>query len=673
MIRALTKKSINKITLLSEFYRFFIICFMLFSVFLYVAIYTHVPISLQLYQTYDDALFIKLGENMAKGDWLGQFNQLTLVKGAGYPIFLALASWAGASVTFTQALFYAAAAVLLWSVTYKITRSRLFATLVFLLVLFNPNAFQERILRESIYTSQTILVLCLSWLTLFGCGERGKMLIPVTAGLMLGWLWITREEGVWIIPGIATLFLARSLRYSLSGSRPFEVFYRASLYLAGAIFLIFIVKLINFTYYKAFVVVDVKDPSFIAAMQQLQRVHVGAGIPYVPLSKESRERLYELSPDFAILKPTLDPSVGSNPSVGSECWIWPSACHDFSAGQFFWQVRNGAAKAGKFSSESEARSYFRQLALQVEKICERKEVPCYKPSIIAMMPHLYEVQLKSVWPDIVSAWHLLLQTNSRGWIDAQPSDGGQSELEAARGFLNYPLSTAVVSPHASVTRLVTMSGWFLDDANGWFALDTPAGVRASVIRLASPDIARLFPKALTQRFQINLGCGSSCEVKFVSQGGDVFNFNPDSLPKLHSVIPYGHSVIAFDSATIKSATIGQANAVVLLSRKFRVDVYKLYSVIVAPLFYLGLFSLVIMVVFYPKRMLSSEAFIFFAAIAILILSRSAILLLINVSSFPSLTPAYFSPALCLLPVCSMFAIWSVIDALLSSVIPPQAS
>lgn len=660
------RKFLRELSLQSELYRFSFNFFLLCAAFFYVAIYTHVPISLQLYQSYDDALFIKLGECIANGHWLGPFNQLTLAKGAGYPLFLAVSSWSGASVTFAQAVFYAAATTLLSSVTYKITRSRLFSILVFLLVLFNPNVFQERILRESIYTSQTITLFCMTWLTLFGAAKQFKLLIPVAAGLMLGWFWITREEGLWMLPGIALLFLAKFLRHRLAGLRIAATIHHAGLYLASFLFVLLVVGLINFWHYKAFVGVDMKDPSFTAAIQQLQRVHVGTGIPYVPLSKESRERLYQLSPDFAVLKPTLDPIGGSNPSVGSECWIWPSACHDLSAGQLIWQIRNGAAAAGKYSTEKEARRYFLQLARQVDQTCERKEVACYEPSPIAMMPHLYKLQLRSVWPSVMSSWNLLLQKNPLGWTEAAPSDGSQNDLDGARRFLNYPLSTDIASSHAGMSRMVTVTGWFIDDTNGWFALDTPSGVQASVTRLDSPDIATLFPKAVSQRFQISFSCGYVCGVKFVSQTGDVFDFDPGSPPKLHSDIHYGHSVIAFDSVAIQNSDVAEVSKVVSISREARVGLYRLYSVIVTPLVYAGIVCFLIMIVLYPKRLLSSEAFIFSAAIAVLILSRTAILLLINISSFPSLTPAYFSPALCLLPVCSMFAIWSLIDAVVVS-------
>lgn len=659
-------RALGKLPSRATFYRFCLVFFISLSVLIFASIYTHVPISLQLYQTYDDALFIKLGENIANGDWLGTFNQLTLAKGAGYPLFLAVSSWTGASVTLTQAAFYAAASLLLWSVSRRITGSRLFATLAFLIILFNPNIFQPRILRESIYTSQTVTLLCLTWLTLFRGGKCRNVAMPVASGLMLGWFWITREEGVWILPGIAALFLAKFLRNRAAGLRANEILQTGCAYFLAFFFVLLVLGLINFHCYNVFVGVDIKDSSFTSAMQQLQRVHAGAGIPHVPLSKNSRERLYQLSPEFAVLEPTLDPLVGVNPSVGSECWIWPSACHDFSAGQLLWQIRDGAAAAGKYTDEKGAQRYFRRLARRVSEICERKLIPCYDSSPIAMMPHLYGAQLKSLWPGVISAWALLLQKNQNSWIDAPPSGGDQNDLDGARRFLNYPLSTHVASTNTSGNRTVAMSGWFLDDADGWFALDTPSGVRAEVIRLASPDLARVFPRAVTQRFEIKLVCSYSCDVKFVSQNGDVFNFRPGSPPKVHSDIHYGRSVIAFDSVKVQNPREFQASAVMSMSRRCRVALHRLYSMIITPLGYAGICSFLLMIAFYAKRLLSSEAFIFSASIAVLVLSRTAILLLINLSSFPSLTPAYFSPALCLLPVFSIFAIWSLVNAFATS-------
>jgi hypothetical protein len=41
---------------------------------------------------HDDHLFIQLAEYLVNGDWLGPYNQLTLAKGAAYPLFIAARS-----------------------------------------------------------------------------------------------------------------------------------------------------------------------------------------------------------------------------------------------------------------------------------------------------------------------------------------------------------------------------------------------------------------------------------------------------------------------------------------------------------------------------------------------------------------------------------------------------
>src|ERR1700681_4912126 len=62
----------------------------------YVLVYVHTPLAIMLLP-HDDTLFVKLGRYLAEGKWLGPFDQSTLMKGPGYPLFLALANWLGIS------------------------------------------------------------------------------------------------------------------------------------------------------------------------------------------------------------------------------------------------------------------------------------------------------------------------------------------------------------------------------------------------------------------------------------------------------------------------------------------------------------------------------------------------------------------------------------------------
>ncbi|MEK9786503.1 MAG: hypothetical protein VW546_10890, partial [Gammaproteobacteria bacterium] len=58
---------------------------------------------------HDDTLFIGLALNILQGDWLGTYNQFTLMKGPGYSMFIALSNILGIPLILSQELLYVAA------------------------------------------------------------------------------------------------------------------------------------------------------------------------------------------------------------------------------------------------------------------------------------------------------------------------------------------------------------------------------------------------------------------------------------------------------------------------------------------------------------------------------------------------------------------------------------
>ena len=55
---------------------------------------------------HDDGYFIRMASNIASGQWLGAFDHFTLMKGPGYPVFVAITSLYGLPITAAHALFH---------------------------------------------------------------------------------------------------------------------------------------------------------------------------------------------------------------------------------------------------------------------------------------------------------------------------------------------------------------------------------------------------------------------------------------------------------------------------------------------------------------------------------------------------------------------------------------
>lgn len=58
------------------------------------------------YNIHDDQIMIQMAYNLLNGNWLGDYNKRTLVKGITYPLFLVISHGLGLPHTFTLTAVY---------------------------------------------------------------------------------------------------------------------------------------------------------------------------------------------------------------------------------------------------------------------------------------------------------------------------------------------------------------------------------------------------------------------------------------------------------------------------------------------------------------------------------------------------------------------------------------
>ncbi len=410
---------------------------LVFSVF-YLILAVNTPLSLIVWQRYDDMLFINHAQSLTEGRWLGQFSELTLIKGPGYPFFLALNYWIGLPISFTQALLRCIAFAMLALLIVKVSKSYLLALLVFLIALWDPRILElSRILRGTIYPSQAVLVITLfSFSLFFFKKDVRRYVLPVICGLMLGWFWLTREEGIWLMPGLIFLSLYAAIRNKY---QPNSV---GTLLPISIIFVIFVATQLSFSYanmlsYGKFVGVDIKEKNYQAAMKSMESIRVGEQIPFLTISRAVRKEIYKISPAFSEIKEYLDPTGKASPFEKGACQFRPATCGDIGNGFILWAVRETAAKKGHYSSPENASSYFRQVHDDIQNACNANQLEC-ETNYIPYMPPITLGQFKMVGGAFHSLWKKMssggkLQTASR-----QKVTGTKQNFRRALSFLNYP-------------------------------------------------------------------------------------------------------------------------------------------------------------------------------------------------------------------------------------------
>lgn len=355
----------------------------------------------------DDVLFLELSDHVHQGRWLGPYDHRTLVKGPGYPVFLAAGRSLGLCRRLAEELLLVGASFLLLAGLRSLGMGRFTAVAAWLLVLFHPALTSSqlfRTLRTHIYAPQALAVLGLAMVLLGRRGLAGRVALSGVLGLVLGWFSVTREEGLWILPVMALLAAALVLLEHRRG-RSWKAALAipallALLPLAGTLGTRALVRDLNARHYGVAEVVEYEEPAFLAALGALNRVAAAQWTRWQPLSAEMRERLYAVSPAFAELRGYME-------STAFRKGVARAENGGRKVGWRMWALREAAARAGHHRSAKAARAFYRRLAREVNAACEAGSIPCDPQAggfLPVFHPDLYGMVLDQTLLGLKQAW-----------------------------------------------------------------------------------------------------------------------------------------------------------------------------------------------------------------------------------------------------------------------------
>jgi hypothetical protein len=339
------------------------------------------PVVAHANASFDDRLFLALAEQIVKGNWLGPYSQFTLMKGPMYSIFVAAAYVLRIPLPIAQHFAYLCGCALLVLALRPYTRAAWQTAALFNLLWWQPMSYVELdILRQNIYTPLTLLFFAglIALQTRQQSAIRLRLLWGALLGVSAGAFYLTREEGIWIVPA-AVLLITSAL---LNAWRASGEFLRtlAQLFVA-AVFGLAIVSTIcalNYRYYGWFGTVEFRAREFRSAYGAVQRPIASEEIPYVPVTREVRLKLYEVSPAFAELRPCLEGPVGEEWANYSDYLTGrPANELQIGGGSFMWALRDCVASSGHAGTAREALEFYRAIGDEINRACdEGRAGPC---------------------------------------------------------------------------------------------------------------------------------------------------------------------------------------------------------------------------------------------------------------------------------------------------------
>lgn len=336
----------------------------------------------------DDELMFEAARSITAGQWLGVYDWLTLSKHMFFAVWLAVCNLlhlpylaAGQLLTCGAALACAFA----FAPVLRRWKSR-FA--LFALLAFSPAAtasFTLRVYRDNIFPGLCMLFFAGMCGYALRCRRPVKQSIGwlVLSGVGLGLAWLTREDGVWLLPfaaaGTLILILTAlrdkgSLAKKLGRCALLAVPYGL---LAAAIL---VYSAVNYACYGLFAVSDFSSGIFAAAVGAMSRVKAEEWKPLCSVPTDVRMKLYDAVPELKPLEYWLEEDEDLQNSFRNP------ELDDYQSGSFYWALRKAAWNEGVYDNPQKAEKYWQQVADAINALCDSGQLESNGPKRSSTTP-----------------------------------------------------------------------------------------------------------------------------------------------------------------------------------------------------------------------------------------------------------------------------------------------
>ena len=336
----------------------------------------------------DDELMFRAAQSITAGQWLGAYDWLTLSKHMFFAVWLAVCNLLHLPYLAAGQLLTCGAALACAFAFAPVLRQWKSRFALFALLAFSPAAtasFTLRVYRDNIFPGLCMLFFAGLCGYALRCRRPVKQGIGwlVLSGVGLGLAWLTREDGVWLLPfaaaGTPILILTAlrdkgSLAKKLGRCALLAVPYGL---LAAAIL---VYSAVNYACYGLFAVSDFSTGSFAAAVGAMSRVKAEEWKPLCSVPTDVRMKLYDAVPQLKQLEYWLEEDEGLQNSFRNP------ELDDYQSGSFYWALRKAAWNEGVYDNPQKAEEYWQQVADAINALCDSGQLEANGPKRSSTTP-----------------------------------------------------------------------------------------------------------------------------------------------------------------------------------------------------------------------------------------------------------------------------------------------
>ena len=332
----------------------------------------------------DDLLYARGADSIVEGRWLGHYDENTLVKMPGFPLFLAALRLGGIPFQLGRELLWITACLVLYRTTRRLGLGRATALLVFGATLWHPAStwsLSTLLVRETIHHSQLLLIVALLASFMAPGSSWRRLFAALSLALVTAFCWYSREESIWLLGifgfALPPIFLVERRRANLMAALLLLVV----VVLPSAIAVVAAGRAIeaqNLEHYGAKAIVAFEDEAFSAALGAIARAEPEPEHERLPIRDETLRELYPHSPALASLRSVLDSTdmraPGMTDQEGNRLFNYTT-----------FAMRSAAARLGHHRTLRDAQAFYAELAEEVNAYLDR-DMERYGPRFSTSSP-----------------------------------------------------------------------------------------------------------------------------------------------------------------------------------------------------------------------------------------------------------------------------------------------
>ena len=333
-----------------------------------LALTANIPIVGWGSQISDDKLMLNMAVDIRAGNWLGDYTSDILVKGPSFPFLLALINFFGLSYINVMNIIYILSCAFFLYTIKDLFKTKKALAIIYLLLIFNPVSYAcwtlQRIYRNGITLSQVLIIIGSMFALYQRRDMQAKKILPfaIIGGLALASLWLTREDGIWILPFVLIVTLIvmacivfKNKRINLNKNSISKVLI-ALLPIVILFVSLHTVRIINYNSYGIYAYNEINDGYFGKVIKTMYSIKTDEDIQYVTVTKNKIKLMCENSETLKKVEPKLEKVMSGwdmfdrNPGDGQveDGWFW-------------WALKNTVEDEGYYKDAKTSNEFYKNV------------------------------------------------------------------------------------------------------------------------------------------------------------------------------------------------------------------------------------------------------------------------------------------------------------------------